>query len=140
MRTQVQSLASPSGFRIWRCRELWTWLGSDVAVALAQAGGYRSDSTPSLGTSICCGCGPGKDRKTKKRNFTSKWFFKITSELDFFFFVFLPFLGLLLVAYGGSQARSLIGAVAFGLCQSHSKAGSELRLQPTPLLMATPDP
>ena len=29
-------------------------------------------------------------------------------------------------AYGGSQARGLIGAVATGLLQSHSNAGSEL--------------
>ena len=28
-------------------------------------------------------------------------------------------------AYGGSQARGRIGAVATGLCQSHSNAGSE---------------
>ena len=38
MRTQVRSLASLSGLRIWRCRELWcgsqTWLGSCVAVAV----------------------------------------------------------------------------------------------------------
>ena len=33
-------------------------------------------------------------------------------------------------AYGGSQARGPIGAVATGLRQSHSNAGSELRLQP----------
>ena len=31
-------------------------------------------------------------------------------------------------AYGGSQARGRIGAVATGLCQSHSNAGSDLRL------------
>ena len=37
-------------------------------------------------------------------------------------------------AYGGSQARGRIGAVATGLRQSHSNAGSELRLQPTPQL------
>ena len=43
-------------------------------------------------------------------------------------------------AYGGSQARGRIGAVAAGLCQSHSNAGSELRLQPTPQLTAMPDP
>ena len=43
------------------------------------------------------------------------------------------------VAYGGSQARGQIGAVATGLCQSHSNAGSEPRLQPTPQLTATPD-
>ena len=42
-------------------------------------------------------------------------------------------------AYGGSQARGRIGAVATGLCQSHSNTGSELRLQPTPQLTATPD-
>ena len=43
-------------------------------------------------------------------------------------------------AYGGSQARGLIGAVATGLRQSHSNAGSEPSLQPTPQLTATPDP
>ena len=43
-------------------------------------------------------------------------------------------------AYGGSQARGPIGAVATGLHQSHSYAGSEPSLRPTPQLMATPDP
>ena len=38
-------------------------------------------------------------------------------------------------AYGGSQARGRIGAVATGLHQSHSNVGSEPRLQPTPKLM-----
>ena len=45
-------------------------------------------------------------------------------------------------AYGGSQARGRIGAVATvatGLRQSHSNSGSEPRLQPTPQLTATPD-
>ena len=42
--------------------------------------------------------------------------------------------------YGGSQARGLIGAVADGLNQSHSNGGSKPHLQPTPQLMATPDP
>ena len=46
----------------------------------------------------------------------------------FFFFVFLPFLGLLLWHMGGSQSRGLIGAVAAGLHQSHSNAGSEPHL------------
>ena len=45
-----------------------------------------------------------------------------------------------LTAYGGFQARGLIGAVAAGLHHSHSNAGSKLRLQPTPQLMARPDP
>ena len=42
------------------------------------------------------------------------------------------------VAYGGSQARGQIGAVASSLHQSPSNSGSE-RLQPTPQLTATPD-
>ena len=41
-------------------------------------------------------------------------------------------------AYGSSQARGRIGAVAASLCQSHSNAGSEPRLQPTPQLTAMP--
>ena len=44
------------------------------------------------------------------------------------------------MAYGGSQAKGLIGAVATSLNQSHSNMGSEPRLRPTPQLMATPDP
>ena len=44
-----------------------------------------------------------------------------------------------LTAYGVSQARGPIGAAAAGLRQSHSNAGSEPRLQPTPQLTATPD-
>ena len=43
-------------------------------------------------------------------------------------------------AYGDSQARGLIGAVAAGLHQSHSNVGTELLLRPTPQLMATMDP
>ena len=44
------------------------------------------------------------------------------------------------VAYGGSQARGRIGAVADRLLQSHSNVGSKLRLQPIPQLTETPDP
>ena len=43
-------------------------------------------------------------------------------------------------AYGGSQARGPIGLVAAGLCRSHSNAGSEPHLRPTPQLPAMPDP
>ena len=43
-------------------------------------------------------------------------------------------------AYGSSQARGLIRAVAAGLRQSHSNTGSEPCLQPTPQVTATPDP
>ena len=52
----------------------------------------------------------------------------------FFCFVFLG-----LHPYGGSQARGPIGAVAVGLHHKHSHAGLQLRLRPTPQLMATPD-
>ena len=65
------------------------------------------------------------------------------SFLFFFFFFFLVLFGISWaapVAYGGSQARGLIRAVAAGLRQSHSSVGSEPHLRPTPQLMATPDP
>ena len=57
-----------------------------------------------------------------------------------FFFVFFAFSGAAPMVYEGSQAMGRIGAVATGLHQSHSSAGSELRLQPTPQLRAAPDP
>ena len=41
------------------------WLGSSVAVAVAQAHSCSSNSNPSLGTSICLGCGPKKTEKEK---------------------------------------------------------------------------
>ena len=44
------------------------------------------------------------------------------------------------MAYGGSQARGVIEAVAAGLRRSHSNVGSELRLRPTPQLTATQIP
>ena len=53
--------------------------------------------------------------------------------------VFLLFPWATPVAYGGSQARGLIGAVATGLRQSHSNTGSEPYLQPTPQLTAMLD-
>ena len=71
--------------------------------------------------------------------------------LIFIFLKFFYFFGLFVfvvvaiswaapAAYGGSQARGLIGAVATGLRQSHSNSGSEPRLQPTPQLRAMRDP
>ena len=55
------------GLRIWCCYELrctsQMWLGSGVAVAAAQAS--SSNLTPSLGTSMCCRCGPKKKKKKK---------------------------------------------------------------------------
>ena len=57
----------------------------------------------------------------------------------FFFFFFLLFRAIP-VAYGGSQARGQIGAVAAGLHHRHSNARSKARLHPTPQLVATQDP
>ena len=44
------------------------------------------------------------------------------------------------MAYGGSQARSLVGAAPAGLRHSHSNVGSELCLWPIPQLKAALDP
>ena len=42
-------------------------LGSYVAMVVAQASNCSSNWTPSLGTSICCMCGP--EKRKKKKNF-----------------------------------------------------------------------
>ena len=57
-----------------QCRhELWcrsqTQLGSGIVVAVVQVGSCSSDSTPSLETSICHGCGPKKKKKFFKNAF-----------------------------------------------------------------------
>ena len=52
----VRFLASLSGLRIQHCCErsqMWFGSGAVVAVAVAVAGSCSSNSTPSLGTSIC---------------------------------------------------------------------------------------
>ena len=51
------------------------WLTSHVAVAVVQAGGCSSDLTPSMGSSICCGCGllrAKKQNKTKQNKTKTK--------------------------------------------------------------------
>ena len=59
---------------------------------------------------------------------------------------FLSFFGLFVffraapTAYGVSQARGPIRAIAASLSQSHSNAGSEPHLQLTPQLTAMPNP
>ena len=76
--------------------------------------------------------------------------FKKTEKRELMDWVFSFFLSFVLVvvvaiswatpaAYGGFQARDWIGAVATGLRQSHSNAGSEPPLRPTPQLTATLD-
>ena len=54
----------------------------------------------------------------------------------FFFFFFLLFRA----APGSSLARGQTGAIAAGLCHSHSNLGSEPHLQPPPELTSMPDP
>ena len=56
-----------------------------------------------------------------------------------FFFGLFAFSRATPAAYGGSQARGPIGAVAAGLHQSHSNVGSEPHLQLAPQLTAMPD-
>ena len=58
------------GLTQWvRICELWCrsqmWLGSQVAVVVVEVGSCSSDLTPSLGTSICCQCGPKKTHTHK---------------------------------------------------------------------------
>ena len=65
------------------------------------------------------------------------WMFRYSFFFPFFFFIFL---GLHPWHNGGSQARCWIRALAPCLHHSHSNAGPEPHLQPTPQLMAMPDP
>ena len=58
----------------------------------------------------------------------------------FYFLIFFVFSRAAPAAYGGSQARDLIRAVATGLHHSHSNAKSEPHLRPIPQLMAMLDP
>ena len=57
-----------------------------------------------------------------------------TCTANHFFFRATP------VAYGSSQARGQIRAIATSLFHSHSNSRSKLHLQPTPRLVTTPDP
>ena len=56
-----------------------------------------------------------------------------------FIYLFLLFVAAP-VAYGSSQARGQIGALAAGLQYSHSNVGSKPHLRPTLKLTVTPDP
>ena len=69
MRLKVRSLASLSGLKIQRCLELWYRMKMQLrsGVAVVQAGGCSSDTTPILGTSICHGCSPKKTKRFKKK-------------------------------------------------------------------------
>ena len=68
------------------------------------------------------------------------------ANYSIYFFLFIYFFGSFVffraapAAYGGSQARGRIGAVAASLRHSHSNARSKPRLRPTSQLTAMPDP
>ena len=66
--------------------------------------------------------------------------YRLIEKFLFSFFYFFVFSRAAPVAYGGSQARGLIEAVAACLCESHSNSESEPRLRPTPQLTAMPNP
>ena len=72
MRMWVRSLASLTGLGIYHCSDLWCRLQmrlrSGVAVTVVKASSCSSDSTPSLGTSICCGKKNQKKKKKKRQN------------------------------------------------------------------------
>ena len=78
-------------------------------------------------------------------NWTSFWlikkglYFKLYMKYVFLVVVVVLLFQAVPAAYGGSQARGQIGAVAAGLCHSRGNAGSEPRL-PIPQLTAMPDP
>ena len=63
------------GLSIRHCHELQcrlqTQLRSRITVAVVQACSCSSDSTPSLGTSICCGCCPKIKEEKKKTTYCS---------------------------------------------------------------------
>ena len=68
-----------------------------------------------------------------------KWVYLMHLSLKSCLFFFSVISWAAPAAYGGSQGRGPNGAVVSGLCQSHSNARSELRLQPTPQITAMPD-
>ena len=68
-----------------------------------------------------------------------RWFW---TKYSFGFYFYAPLFKNLLfratpAAFGSSQTRGLIGAVAAGLCHNHSNAKSELHRWPTPQLTAS---
>ena len=99
MKMRVWSLTLLSGLRIWCCQELWyrlqMWLGCGVAVAVD--GSCNSNWTPSLGTSICPGCGPKKQKAKKKKREREKKMMSFANRDTFIYYfptciAFYPFL------------------------------------------------
>ena len=80
----------------------------------------------------------GCPKKKKKKDYGG--YYDNFILINFTVYLFIHLFRAALAAYGGSQARGLIRAVAASLCQSHSNSGSKPHLRPTPQLRATPDP
>ena len=111
--------------------------------SLAQHNGLKDPVLCSCGSGqslgICCRC----VHFLFKKKLLDKGIIDLFCLSTFFFFFFFFFFAFSLAApkaYGGSQARGQIRAVAAGLCHSHSNAGSEPHPRPTPQLTAMPDP
>ena len=67
MRMRFQFLASLSVLGIQHCHELWWSLQTCFGSPVAVAGSCSSNSTLSLGTSLCCRWGSKKQNKKKKK-------------------------------------------------------------------------
>ena len=74
LRLWVRSLASLNGLRIQCCCELWFRSQDRNPCCCDCSVGQHcsSNSTPSLGTSICRGCGPKKMKKKRKNKTKQK--------------------------------------------------------------------
>ena len=135
MRARVRSLASFTSLRIWHCRELWcrsqTQLRSCVAVAVVWASSYSSNSAPNLGTSICLGCDPKKQKKKRKQVELRK--IKLpSSHRDVCVLGLLP----VWMSFRSTQVR-LFRAVGGGRWQER---GTQLRAYSTARLLLTVTP
>ena len=111
MDPRPRSVGSGSG----GCWELWcrskTWLGSRVAVAVAQAGSCSSHSTPSLGTSICHRCGPKIAKKKTPKNKQKK---PISKNIEIFEIFFKKIHPIFLDSHCHYYNHHLLGGPPFG--------------------------
>ena len=130
--TWVQCLALLSRLRIWGCCELWCrsqlWLRFDPwpgNVLMLQVRPWEKKKNLFIGLGQCTWLELSQGRESLLLFIYLFW--------SFCLFRASP------ATYGGFQARGPTEAVVSGLRQSHSKEGSEPRLQTTPQLTATPD-